>query len=157
MRPVIQSYKKVIFFVDASFSAGFQNDELAVGVDNATVGQTSATDTNVPTGSIIKYFEVQFASSNVVLTPCFINCTIQYRLAGQTAINPNSMGGSNQRNQCLHMDLFTVGEGQNSTHKFRFKVPKGFQRIREGMRWTLTWSNSATVNRQTQCIYKFYR
>ncbi len=157
MRPVIQSYKKVIFFVNASFGPGFQNEEFAVGVDSVAAGQTSATDTNVPTGSIIKYFEVMFAASNVVSTPCFVNCTLQYTLSPQTAIDPNAVGGDPQRNQVLHMDLFSIGQSQNSTHKFKFKIPKQFQRLREGMRWKLTWRNSATVNRECLIIYKFYR
>ncbi len=147
----------MIFFVNASFGPGFQNEEFAVGVDSVAAGQVSATDTNVPTGSIIKYFEVMFAASNVVAAPCFVNCTLQYTLNPQAAIDPNAVGGDPQRNQVLHMDLFTIGQFQNSTHKFKFKVPKQFQRLREGMRWKLTWRNSATVNRECLIIYKFYR
>ncbi len=154
---VVQSYKKIIFRVNASFVSGFQTEELVLGVDGIAAGQTSATDVNVPTGSIIKFFEVQFTANNAVATPCYLNCTLQYRLSNQPAINPNNMGGDNQRNQCLHMDLFSVGQDQNSTHKFKFKIPKQFQRVREGMKWTLVWSNSATINRELQCIYKFYR
>ncbi len=154
---VVQSYKKVIFRIEASFSSGFQNEQIALGVDSVAAGQTSATDPNVPTGSIIKYIEVQFAASNVVLTPCFLNCTLQYVLSGQTTVDPNLVGGHAQRNQVLHMDMFTIGEGQNSTHKFKFKIPKKFQRLREGMAWHLAWRNSATVSRQVQMIYKFYR
>ncbi len=156
-RPVIQSFKKVLHFINASFAAGFQFEQIAVGVDGVAAGQTSNTDGNVPTGSLIKYFEVQFAASNTVSTPCFINCTIQYRLNQQTTTDPNIVGGSAKRNQVLHMDLFTIGANQNSTHKFKFKVPKQFQRIREGMSWDLVWRNSATVNREVQFIYKFYR
>ncbi len=157
MRPVIQSYKKVIFNVGASFSSGFQNEFIAKGEDSVAAGQTSVNDPDVPTGSIIKYFEIQFAAVNAVNTPIYLNCTIQYTLGGQTPIDPNTVGGHEQRNQVLHMDLFSVGQLQNSNHKFKFKVPKKFQRLREGMDWTLTWSNSGTINRSFQCIYKFYR
>ncbi len=156
-RNIVQSFKKVIFRVNASFGAGFTNEQIAVGVDSIAAGQTSATDNQVPTGSIIKYFEVQFAASSVVSTPIYLNCTIQYRLSGQTFIDPRLVGGDKQRNQVLHMDLFSVGSNQNSTHKFKFKIPKGFQRLREGMEWALTWSTNGTVNREFQCIYKFYR
>ncbi len=155
-RPVIKSFKKVIFRISASFSAGFATEQIAIGVDALAPGQVSVTDPNVPTGSIIKYIEVQFAATNVVSTPCFINCTLQYLVAGQAVINPNAVGGSNQRNQVLHMDMFTIGANQNSTHKFKFKIPKKFQRLRAGMEWQLAWTNSATVNRQMQAIYKFY-
>lgn len=157
MRPVIQSYKKVLHFVNASFSAGFQSERIVIGVDSVAAGQLSNTDSQVPTGSVIKYMEVQFAVHNSVETPCFINCTLQYTLPGQTALDPNTVGGNNQRNQVLHMDLFSVGALQNSTHKFKQKIPKGMQRIREGTSWFITWRNSATVNREVQMIYKFYR
>lgn len=154
---VVQSYKKILYIVNASFSAGFQNEEIALGVDSVAAGQTSATDVQCPTGCIIKYIEVQFAAHNIVAGPCYLNCTLQYRLQSQAGIDPRLMGGNAQRNQCLHMDNFSVGQHQNSTHKFKFKIPKKFQRLREGMKWTLVWSNTATVNREIQIIYKFYR
>ncbi len=157
IRAVIQSYKKVINFAPASFGAGFNSQFIATGVDSVAAGQTGATDVNVPTGSIIKYFEVQFCVSNSVATACYVNCSVQYALSGQGFVNPDSVGGAGQRNQVLHQDLFTVGNQQNSTHKFKFKVPKKFQRLREGMSWALTWSNNVTVNNKTQIIYKFYR
>ncbi len=153
-RPIIKTYKKVIHFINAGFTAGFQAETIATGTDSLAIGQTSATDGAVPTGSIIRYFEVQFAVSNLVSTPCYINCTIQYVLSGQGSIDPNTVGGSPQRNQVLHMELYNIGANQNSNHKFRFKVPPKFQRMREGMSWRMTWRTSATVNREVQFIYK---
>ncbi len=150
----MKTFKKVIHFINASFTAGFQSDFIATGTDGIAPNQTSATDVTVPTGSRIRFIEVQFAVSNVVSTPCYINCTLQYILVGQGAADPNTIGGNPQRNQVLHMDLWSVGADQNSTHKFKFKIPPKFQRIREGMSWTLTWRNSASVNRETQIIYK---
>ncbi len=141
----------------ASFAAGFQNELLVDGKDSVAAGQTSATDAEVPTGSIVKFIEIQFACSNLVSVACYVNCTIQYSLATQNTINPDAVGGNAQRNQVLHQDLFVVGADQNSTHKFRFKIPKKYQRVREGVAWKLTWANSATVNRKVQVIYKFYR
>jgi len=155
-RPVIKSYKKVLLAAEASFTAGFQTEFIASGIDSIASGQTSATDPNVPTGNIIKAFEVQFAANNPGALPLFLNCTIQYTLGNQSFIDPGLMGGNNQRNQCLHMDLFSVGEDQNSTHKFKFKVPKKFQRLREGMVWGLVWRTSGSVNRMVQIIYKTY-
>ncbi len=153
---VVQSYKKVQNSAIASFSPGFQSEFLVQGVDHFT-GQLTAVDANAPTGSIIKYIEIQFACANLVETACFVNCTVQYTLDGQTVIDPDQVGGNARRNQVLHQDMFSVGGFQNSTHKFRFKVPKKFQRVREGMDWVLVWSNSATVSRNVQTIYKFYR
>ncbi len=157
IRPVIQSYKKVLIFADASFGAGFNNQFILAGVDDVAAGQTTPTDNKVPTGSIVKYFEIQFALANNVATPIYINCTIQYKLAGQSFIDPELVGGNQQRNQVLHMDLFSVGANQNSTHKFKFKVPKQFQRCRDGMQWAMVWHTTGTINNKTQIIYKFYR
>ncbi len=157
MRPVIQSFKKVLNMAVASFTAGFQSEFLAIGVDSVAAGQTTATDHQVPTGSIIKYIEIQLVVANLAAAAGFIDATIQYRLAGQVFINPRFIGGSNQRNQVLKQSLFSVGEGQNSTHVIKFKVPKKFQRIREGMEWALVWGNGSSVTREIQVIYKFYR
>ncbi len=156
-RNIVQSYKKIINTLSGGLGAGVENILVATGTDSVAAGQTSATDVAVPTGSIIKYFEIQYACSNLVSTPCYVNCTIQYLLDGQTVIDPFAVGGSPQRNQVLHMDLFAVGADQNSTHKFKFKVPAKFQRLREGMIWLLVVKNTASINRNCQIIYKFYR
>ncbi len=156
IRPIIKSFKKVLFNVNASFGAGFQTEFIAQGIDGVAPGQSSVNDPVVPTGSVIKYVEVQFAANNSVATPVYLNCTLQYKLSGQAFIDPNAVGGNQQRNQVMHQDLFAVAQNQNSTHKFKFKIPKGFQRLREGMQWGLVWANSATVNREVQIIYKFY-
>ncbi len=118
--------------------------------------QTNPTDGDVPTGCIIKYFEIQYACGNLSAVAGFVNCAIQYKLAGQTLIDPDVAGGDDQRNQILHMDNFAVGQNQNSTHKFKFKVPKSMQRIRQGTQWALSVSNSVTLTEQIQVIYKFY-
>lgn len=156
-RPVIQSYKKILNFLEVGVSAGNNIEQVITGTDSATSGQTSATDAVVPTGSIVKFIEVQFAVNNSVAVPAYITCSLQYKLGGQSFIDPSIAGGSNQRNQIMHMDLFSIGQDQNSTHKFKFKIPKGFQRLREGMAWALVWNNSVTVNRRILVIYKFYR
>ncbi len=153
-RLLIKTFKKVLKYAPASFGAGFNNQVLTTGLDGYAVAQTTATDGNVPVGARLEYFEVQFCVSNVVSAPCYINCTLQYILSGQTAINPDIVGGDPQRNQVLHMDLFTVGADQNSTHKFKFKIPQKYQRVREGMQWIMTWSNNVSVNQSSQIIYK---
>ncbi len=157
MKAVIQSFKKVLFYFPASIGSGFTNNLIVNGVDSIAAGQLSATDVQVPTGSILKYFEIQFAANNPTGVPIYLNCTIQYKDAGQSFIDPNAVGGNAQRNQVLHMDYFSVGQNQNSTHKFKFKVPSKFQRVRESRQWALVWSSSGTINFSMQMIYKFYR
>ncbi len=153
-RPIIHTYKKVLNFLNASFGAGFTNEQIVSGVDSVAIGQTSNIDGNVPTGSKIKFIELQFSVSNLVSSTAFINCSLQYVLSSQSTVNPDAVGGNTQRNQVLHQDLFSVGADQNSTHKFKFKIPPKFQRIREGMKWFLVWSTTASVNRSWQAIYK---
>ncbi len=153
-RPLIKTYKKVLNFSEASFAAGNRGETLVLGVDSVAIGQTSATDANVPTGARIKFIEIQFPVTNAVDQTAYVNCSIQYKLNGQSLTDPDGVGGHPQRNQVLHQDLFSVGFNQNSTHKFKQRIPKGFQRIREGMAWQLVWSNSNTINRRIQVIYK---
>lgn len=157
MRPVIQSYKKVLLFINAGIAAGFNSHIVATGTDSVAAGQTGVTDAAVPTGSIIKYIEAQIAISNPSSITCFINCTLQYILGGQSFIDPIAVGGNVQRNQVLHMDMYSVGVDQNSNHKFKFKIPKQFQRLREGMSWAIVINNTASMIRNYQMIYKFYR
>ncbi len=154
---VVQSFKKVLNYGEASFTAGFTSDRMIIGKDSQTGEQVNATDSAVPTGSVVKYVEIQIAMNNPVDTPIYINCSIQYTLDGQNVIDPDQVGGSLQRNQVLHQDLYSVGANQNSTHKFKFKIPKRYQRIRAGTEWKLVWSTNGTVNRTVQMIYKFYR
>ncbi len=156
-RPLVVTYKKVINFSEASFAAGSRAENLVVGVDSTAAGQTSATDANVPTGARVKYLEIQFPVTNNVNQTAYINCSLQYLLSGQGAVDPDAVGGAANRNQVLHQELFSVGFNQSSTHKFKFKIPPRFQRLRETMKWVIMWSNSNTVNRRIQCIYKFER
>lgn len=156
-RPMVQTFKKVLNFAEASFAAGQRQEVFVKGVDSLVVGQNSATDANVPTGCRVRFIEVQMPITNAVDQTAYINCSLQYFLGSQAAVDPDAVGGDDQRNQVLHQELFSVGFNQNSTHKFKLKIPPKFQRIREGMNWCIMWSNSNTVNRRLQVIYKFER
>lgn len=158
MRAPIRSYKKVLNIIPASYGAGFVTTVLVNGTDSLAAGQTSNTDGAVPTGCIIKYIEVQQAIGALVIgTPCFINTSFQYTLGGQTAKDPIVIGGDTQRNQVLHQTLFQVGADGSNSRVYRFKIPKRFQRIKEGMKWTFSWRTSATASSAMQIIYKFYQ
>ncbi len=157
MRPVIQSYKKVINVAPASYTAGFQNVLFAKGTDSVAQGQTSASDNAVVTGSLVKFVEVQFACVNLAAAAAFITPSLQYVLSGQTTIDPRSVGGSPQRNQVLFQTCLASGESQSVNRVFKFKIPKKFQRLKEGMEWGFVWANSATVTAVIQIVYKTYR
>jgi len=154
-RPINRTYKKVLNFAEASFVAGTNTELLVLGVDGIAPSQGTATDANVPTGARVKYIEIQFPVTNAVDQTAYINCSLQFLLSTQAIVGPDAVGGNPQRNQVLHQELFSVGFNQNSTHKFKLKIPNRFQRLKEGMSWILVWSNSNTINRRVQAIYKF--
>lgn len=154
-RPFVKTFKKVINSGQASVTSGANDEVIAVGVDAIAPGQTTVTDANCPTGSRIRFIEVQFVAVNLLAGAAFINCSFQYTLNGQGILDPNLAGGNPQRNQILHQEMFSAGPDQNSNHKFRIKIPPKFQRLREGMTWRLVWNGSGTVTRIVQSIYKF--
>lgn len=158
MRPVIQSFKKVINHAPASITAG-TNTQYTVsnGVDSVAAGQTSAIDFNVPTGALIKYIEFQYVAQNLVNIANFVSVAIQQTRTGQSAVAPLGVGGSAQRNQVFHQDYLCVGLNQNVNRTYKFKVPKRFQRVREGDQWKMSVNNSAIITGACQIVYKFYR
>lgn len=158
MAPVIQSYKKVINSAPASRAAATDiTIFMTAGKDSVAAGQTSVTDPDVPTGSVIKYIEIQYCVTNLVAISAFFNITIQLVHSGQSPVSPLTVGGSPQRNQVFFQQLFSVGKEQNSTHVYRFKIPKKFQRVREGDSWLFTTNGSVVYTDAMMIIYKFFR
>ncbi len=158
-RTVTQTYKKVLFFAGASHAAGVViHNVLSTGVDSIAQGQVSPTDPNVATGSVISYIEIQHASANIAAAVAnFIDVAIQYTNTGQAPIDPRGVGGGAQRNQVMHLQLFSVGQGQNSNRVFRFKVPAKYQRVRESSSWFFSVVGSAIWSDAIQVIYKTRR
>ncbi len=157
-RTVVQSYKKVLNFAPASLGAGKEDHLLVDGKDSTTSGQTGPTDANVPTGSIITSILIQQSYSNLAATARYINTSVQMLLGGQAnTVASTAVGGNDQRNQVFHQELFNVGEAQNANRSYLFKVPKKYQRLREGMKWLFTYNADGTHTRSVQVIYKFYR
>ncbi len=158
MAPVIQSFKKVMNDAPASRAAGATIDlKMSDGEDSVAAGQTGPIDAGVPTGSLIKFFEIQYCVTNLVAISLFMHVSIQLIRSGQTNIAPNVVGGNPQRNQVFYQKLYSVGKEQNSTLIVRFKVPKRFQRVRDGDTWQFVRTGSAVYTDATQVIYKFYR
>lgn len=155
---VIQSYKKVLNHAPASVAAATQsNKSISTGVDSVAAGQTSVTDAQVPTGSIIKFVEIQLSVQNLVNVAAFGHVAIQLLHSGQGQVAPNASGGSAQRNQVFHLDMFSVGQNQNVNRKYRFKIPPKFQRVREGDTWQISFTCDQIRTEAYQMIYKFYR
>lgn len=158
MRPVIQSFKMIVNQAPASVAAATNFImQISIGEDSAAAGQTSAVDTGVPTGSIIKYIDIRIGVMNIVENPAFAHVAIQYRPTGDPTVVPNVVGGNPSRNHILLQDLFTVGQNQNVNRIYRFKIPKSMQRVREGDRWQISIICNQAMNIAGQFIYKFYR
>ncbi len=158
MAPVIQSYKKVLNFAPTSRAAGSEISQvLATGTDSVAAGQTGVIDSAVPTGSIIKAFIIQYSMANLVNIALFHHITVQHLRSGQTPLASNVVGGSPQRNQVHKQFLKQTGGTQTMNLQFIFKIPKKFQRVRDGDRWMFSYQGSQVYTDALQVIYKFYR
>ncbi len=158
IRPVIQSYKKVLNFAPASHvAAAVISSVLSTGTDSVAAGQTSVTDAAVPTGSMIKFIEIQHAMNNPTSSPSFIHISLQHVRANQSDISPLTVGGNSQRNQVHMQSMLTLGFNQSNNRTHKFRVPPRFQRVREGDRWIFNRSGDLLWNDALQVIYKFYR
>ncbi len=155
-RTIIRSYKKVLNFAPVSSGAGVKFDHgLAAGADSVPLGQTGPTDNTVPTGSIIDYIEIQWGVSNLAAASNFVHITVQNLVSGQAAtVSPILVGGNPQRNQVHHQEMRSIGQGQNMTFVYKFKVPKMLQRMREGSQWFFTVLGTAAYTHSCQVIYK---
>ena len=156
-RQVIQSYKKVLNFAPVSQAAGSRNIIYATGVDSVAAGQTSAIDSDVPTGCIIKFVTIQISLGQIVGGAVFAHMSIQRLGNSQPAVPSNTVGGSPQRNQVFRQFMKQLGINQNYNQTITFKVPPKFQRVREGDNWLLEITTSNTLTQAFQVIYKFYR
>ncbi len=157
-RSIVQSYKKVLNFAPASRTPATNIiSSMVVGVDSIAAGQVGVTDANVPTGCVVKYIEIQWAMGNLSGGNNFFHVAIQHLHANQGVIAPNVVGGNPQRNQVFYQSMFQIGTDQNGSRTYRFKIPKKFQRVREGDSWAFVRQGNATYSDGVQVIYKFYR
>jgi len=124
------------------------------GVDSTAIGQTGPTNASVPTGWFIEYIEIQWAVTNLVNISLFLQSSIQLIHNAQSVIDPRVVGGNPQRNQVFHQDIKSLGQTQNGNWKFRFKIPKAFQRVREGTKWSFVYENTAVMTDSMNVIYK---
>lgn len=156
--PIVQSFKKVLNHAPSSIAAGTNTSyAMVAGVDSVAAGQTTAIDDFVPTGAIVKYIEFQYSGANLVNVANFLHFTVQHLRSGQAFIASDAVGGNPIRNQVHLQVLRTAGQLQNTNVVIRFKVPKKYQRVREGDSWVVVVKNSAIITAAAQVIYKFYR
>ncbi len=132
------------------------NFVLAVGVDNDSLGQTGATDGNVPTGSKIKQFNIMSCWGSITGVSTFVHWSIQRLRSGQSSISPISVGGNPQRSCVMMQGMQCVGEFQNAHINVKYKVPKAFQRVADGDQWMFVTLSSTNVDTVKQVIYKVF-
>ncbi len=152
----IQSYKQISVDGPASRAAATNIvHNLVIGIDNYA-GPT-AVNNEVPTGAKITSVLLLLGFTNLVSVSALMHLNVQFLRSGQAAITPGAIGGNPQRNQVTDTRMFFIGQNQNSNFMMLVKVPKMFQRIREGDVWKLVYRNDAVFASATQAIYKFYR
>jgi len=151
-----KTYKKVLNFAPSGRASSVKVDFLMVdGKDSISPGQTAVTDANVPTGSVIDYIDIYYCVSNLGATALFQTVSIQNLISGQSdTIDPRVVGGNSQRNQVHHQEIRGIGQNQNATFHFRFKIPKNLRRVREESKWLLTVIGNNAWNDVCQVIYK---
>ncbi len=157
-RTVVQSFKKVHDHAGASFGSGINTTYImSAGVDSVAAGQTGVIDPDVPTGSVIKSFTIMICPLNITSNSTLWHFSIQLLRSGQSSIIPNLIGGNPQRNQVFKQLLRILGKDQNSNVYMNFKVPKKYQRVREGDQWVFNTLGTNSYSQGAKVIYKFYR
>lgn len=157
-RNPIQSFKKVLNYAGASHAAATKIDfPISLGQDGVAAGQGTATDQSVPTGSVIRSFEIQYTPINLVSQASVLHVSVQQIRSGQATISPDLVGGSGQRNQVFYQRMVMLGANQQTNMVIKFKVPKKFGRVREDDQWVFTVIADTVFSSACQIIYKFYR
>ncbi len=151
-----KTFKKVLNFAPAGRASSVKIDFLMVqGTDGASPGQTGPVDALVPTGSIVEFIDIYYCAANLAAVALFHTVSIQNLIANQAAtLDPRVVGGATQRNQVHHQEIRSIGENQNATFHYRFKVPKSLRRVKDDSKWLLTVIGNNAWTDVCQVIYK---
>ncbi len=151
----IQSYKQITIDGPASRAAATDIVHvIAQGVDNYT--GPSAANNEIPTGAKVMSILVMASFTNLVAVSSLLHFNVQCR-RGAARIVPGAVGGSSQRNTVIFTAMKFLGQNQNSNYMWLLKIPRIYQRIREGDTWDLIYRTDTVFASATQVIYKFYR
>ncbi len=153
-RNITRSVKYIIVQAPSSEAVGTIVVPIGKGVDNATLGQTSSVDIDIPTGCRIESMEIWMPKVNLAATANFVTWTIQHLQTGQAVQNPITPGGNPLRKNIILTGNVGLGEGQNNQLHVRFKIPKKFQRMGDGDNWQIVNNNTTAVSTFYYVIYK---
>ncbi len=156
-RSTIRSAKYIVQVAGASEAVGLQAHTMILGTDNATLGQTSATDVAVPTGAKVSIIDISMPKVNLgAATANFVHWCIQRTVTGQALINPINASGNPLRKNILLTGVLGLGAGQNNNLHIRFKIPPKYQRIADGDVWSVVMNNGLVTSAIYQFIYKVF-
>ncbi len=123
---------------------------------------------NVPVGANISsvHVTVNFGNTsaaatgdgNWMLTCLRAGQDIQDEFAATNAADWTNIGLSNARNQVIKSFLVNFGTENGSTYRYsqQIKIPKVYQRIRQGDVWTVTWTSGLGGQLLIGTRYKYY-
>ena len=153
-RPVIHSRKHQKVVGPLTSVPGNVTNTILEGVDSLNPIRQ---EDECITGSTVKYLNVQTSFQNLTTTDAiFIVCSIQKIHNGQVCIDPYTTGGSPQRNQVFKTVSRCVAPLQNTNINMSFKIPKRFQRMRDGDKWCLTTNSNIATEELLWFITKVY-
>jgi len=151
-----RSVKYVVDEVQGTSGVATSSFTLVKGVDNATLGQASATDADVPTGAKVKQINIMSCWGSITGVSTFLHWSIQLVKSGQVALDPTAVGGAPTRSNVMMQGMSCIGDKQNATVDIKYKIPKGFWRIKDGDKWMFVTKSSTNVDTVKQAIYKIF-
>ncbi len=152
-----RSAKYIVQSGPSTEAAGVIAVSIAVGTDNATLGQTGPTDVAVPVGSKITKIEMFMPKVNLgAATADFVTWSLQRTQTGQAIVNPISQAGNPLRRNVLLTGNLGLGAGQNNNLHIKYKIPKKYQRIGDGDVWNVVNNNGLATSAFYQFIYKVF-
>lgn len=153
---VTVNYKKVLNFAAQTVMPGtIVTEEIIQGVDGVSPGQGGVVDGTVPTGCQVKGIVIQGGWHESANQANVLHWTIQLLRGSQVnPVHPQLVGGDVQRNQVFKQGCRFIEQSTSNNQNFYFKIPKGFQRIRDGDRWVLSWISDNSLVRVAQYIFK---
>ena len=124
-------------------------------------GAIKVIGTEVPAGAIVSQIDVYL---NLIVPSGSGNATVVYfvicRRAGQSAVPASSftaIGLSDMRNQVIRSEMTMIGteDAGPLRTKFKVKIPKTYQRIREGDDISLIVQSTEASEMSAGCRYRF--
>ncbi len=155
-RGATRSAKYVIDEPQATSGVTLAQFILAVGTDNAVIGQTSGLDNNVPTGAKIKQLNIMSCWGSITGVSTFLHWSIQRVLSGQANLDPTLVGGNPLRKNIMMQGMLCIGDKQNAPLDIKYKIPKKFWRLGDGDKWVFVTKSSTNVDTVKQCVYKIF-